>query len=126
MSPSDKKKVASAVKAPAKKRKPRAAKSESAVADVLAGVVVDFPQQDECVVSPIYTIRVGANEAEQVEVSINGSLWEACRPAEGYWWYDWQGYLPGRHQVLARMYRNGQSLESEARRFRVESPLEKL
>lgn len=86
----------------------------------ITDVAVDFPTKNECITSPTYTFRIGAKDAEQVEVSINGSLWQSCRQAEGYWWYDWQGYLPGRHRLVARSLRNGENLTAETRRFRVE------
>ena len=96
------------------KNRKQAAKKEA------TGVVVDYPQADECIAHPSYTFRIGAKGAEQVEVSINGSLWQPCRLAVGYWWYDWRDYLPGRHQVVARMVRNGETQVTTPCCFRVD------
>ncbi len=64
---------------------------------------IDYPQQDEVIVSPEYTIRLSAPEdARKVEVCVNHGRWQACRPAVGHWWYDWSGYGEGEHEVAAR------------------------
>ena len=41
--------------------------------------------------------------AEQVEISIDGGVWQNCRLTSGYWWYDWSAIRPGRHTLVARM-----------------------
>lgn len=66
-------------------------------------VVVDCPKEGEIITSPNYTIRIGASEGNTVEVSIDAGDWKTCRPAEGYWWYDWEGYTPGFHSIRARI-----------------------
>ncbi|MDE2293807.1 MAG: hypothetical protein KGL53_17255 [Elusimicrobia bacterium] len=89
------------------------------VAEAVAGAV-DFPAEGECVTSPDYTFRIQAGQARRVEVSINGSLWEPCRRSVGYWWYDWSGYAPGRHQLVARMEdMAGRHHVARPRKFRV-------
>jgi len=86
-----------------------------------AQVAIDFPQQGERIVSPDYTFRIGAKTAGAVEISIDGGEWRPCREAEGYWWYDWSGYEPGKHKAVARVHpENGREIPSETRRFVVE------
>lgn len=64
---------------------------------------VDFPVQNETICSSHYTIRVSASEkAESVDVSIDQGTWQACRKAEGFWWYDWSDFDNGEHEVIAR------------------------
>ena len=85
-----------------------------------ARATVDYPQADEVVTSPDYTIRIGAIEATHVEVSIDETPWQPCRFSAGYWWYDWSGYLPGKHQVMAQAHtEDGQSVASRPRQFTV-------
>ena len=84
-------------------------------------VSVDYPQQDEGITSREYTVRVGVTPAaEKVEVAIDRGPWLACRSAEGYWWYDWSGYGPGRHEAVARVrLPDGRTVESLPTPFRV-------
>lgn len=85
-------------------------------------ITIDYPNADETIAASQYTIRVGVPEdAELVEVSIDGSPWQVCRPAVGYWWYDWSDYLTGRHQLMGRVrLRDGEVYTTSARTFRVE------
>lgn len=85
---------------------------------------VDFPAQDETVLSTQYTFRVSAPEkAESVDVSINQGSWLACRKAEGFWWYDWSGYDNGEHELIARTPgKNGRFLMSTPVEFTVKRP----
>jgi len=84
-------------------------------------VLIDYPAQNEEISSPEYTIRVGVlQDVQSVDVSINDSAWQPCRAAAGYWWYDWSGYLPGRHEISARaVMRGGRTITSEPRSARV-------
>jgi hypothetical protein len=66
-------------------------------------VAVSYPHDKEVVDGPAYTFRIDAGAAGHVEISIDKKDWQACRQAEGYWWYDWAGYVPGRHQAAARL-----------------------
>lgn len=66
-------------------------------------LVVDFPQEDEIVTSPNYTIRIGAGAGNTVGVFLDAGDWKTCRLAEGYWWYDWADYPPGFHRIKARI-----------------------
>lgn len=64
---------------------------------------IEYPQQDEKVVSRQYTFRVGAPaRVESVDVSIDQGPWLACRKEVGFWWYDWSGYDDGEHEIIAR------------------------
>jgi hypothetical protein len=64
---------------------------------------IDFPQQSERLLGPIYNIRLGVGGAEHVDISIDGGVWQTCRLTSGYWWYDWANIQPGRHTLVARM-----------------------
>ncbi|MBI3551636.1 MAG: hypothetical protein HY077_03900 [Elusimicrobia bacterium] len=87
-------------------------------------VVVDFPQEGEAILSPEYTLRVGASaDAEKVEVSIDGADWKACRNAVGFWWFDWAGYASKAHKVSARITtKDGRTVFSDPRKFSVKLP----
>jgi len=66
-------------------------------------VTVEFPKHNETVESERYTLRIGSPGSGPVEVSIDGGEWQSCRPSAGFWWFDWSGYKPGRHEVVARV-----------------------
>ena len=93
-------------------------------AAVTAEVTLDYPQERERVIGPEYTFRVAARAASRVEIAIDGNAWQPCRQAEGYWWYDWSGYLSGKHQAVARIQpqNDGQKSTSRTCRFLVELP----
>lgn len=65
--------------------------------------LIDYPQQDETLLCPQYTIRLTAEKARYVEVSINNGEWQPCRINSGYWWYDWHLMGPGSLSIIARM-----------------------
>ena len=87
-------------------------------------IALDYPKERERVISPDYTFRIEAKEASLVEISIDDNVWQPCRQADGYWWYDWSGYMSGKHQAVARIQaqNDGQQSTSQTRRFRVELP----
>jgi len=91
---------------------------------VAAEITVDYPQERERVISPEYTFRVAARAASRVEISIDQNEWRPCRQAAGYWWYDWSGYMSGKHQAVARIQpqNDGQKATSRTCHFRVELP----
>ncbi len=91
---------------------------------VAAKITVDYPQESERVTSPEYTFRVAARAASRVEISIDHNEWQPCRQAGGYWWYDWSGYMSGKHQAIARIQpqNDGQQSTSRTCSFRVELP----
>lgn len=85
-------------------------------------LVVDFPRRKEMLTSREYTIRLATTEGvSDVEVSIDGGPWRRCRPAVGFWWFDWRGFASGRHQVAARGRRpDGGELLTAPRPFEVD------
>ncbi|HAH06828.1 MAG TPA: hypothetical protein DCM05_09935 [Elusimicrobia bacterium] len=87
-----------------------------------AEVAVDYPQEKERITSREYTFRITARAANRVEISIDDGEWRACRQAEGHWWYDWAGYMSGKHQAIARIQpqNDGQKATSKKAVFRVE------
>ena len=82
---------------------------------------IEYPVSDETVVSGQYTFRVAATEPlVEAEISVDRGPWHACRHACGFWWYDWNGYGAGEHQLVARgTTRDGRALNSTLRRFTV-------
>ena len=83
-------------------------------------VVVDFPREDSRISGPYYSIRIGALDADSVDVSINQGDWISCRHSSGYWWYDWANFDAGNCQVVARARIKGQTEVSKVRKFVVE------
>ena len=69
----------------------------------LRTALLAFPMEGELVLSPHYTIRVTAQDAKGVDVSIDGGTWQACvRDGQGFA-YDWKGYSAGNHVICARI-----------------------
>jgi hypothetical protein len=66
-------------------------------------IVIDHPAEGEVVSGPAYCMRLGASGNGSVEVSINGGDWAPCRRSVGYWWFDWEDYAPGSHELTARI-----------------------
>lgn len=65
---------------------------------------VDYPRQNEVITSDTYTVRVFApTGAKSVGISIDQGPWRSCRPAVGYWWYDWSGYADGEYEIVTSM-----------------------
>ena len=85
-------------------RSKKETKNMSATTLTKAIVTVDYPQTGEVVTSPIYAIRITALEATKVEVFIDGGPWQPCRASADYWWYDWSGYLPGKHRIKVQAH----------------------
>ncbi len=104
------------IKSPAKKT---AAKTKPDTANEY--VVVDHPKNLENITSRHYAVRISVGDASAaVDISIDDGPWQACRHSVGYWWYDWSGFTPGMHQLLARTrMTNGGQLISKRRRCRV-------
>jgi hypothetical protein len=100
---------------------------QTVAAEIIAEVVpaafvtVDFPQEKEVVTSPEYTLRLGASlDAAQVEVSIDGSDWKACRESVGFWWFDWSGYSKIAHKISGRVTtKDGRVVYGDPRSFSV-------
>lgn len=69
-----------------------------------AAVTIDCPEPGEAIVEPEYAVRISADGAGRVEVSIDHAPWRSCRNAAGYWWYDWSGYAPGKHQIRIQAF----------------------
>jgi hypothetical protein len=93
--------------------------------DAATTITLDYPKERECVISPEYTFRIEAKAASRVEISIDDNVWQPCRQADGYWWYDWSGYMSGKHQAIAKIQpqNDGQKSISRTCHFRVELPM---
>lgn len=89
---------------------------------------IDYPQEDETISSPHYTLRIKAPlNAEKVEICIDGAPWQLCRYSSGHWWYDWSGYFSGDHEVVARILPfDSQNYTLRTRRFTVALPNEQI
>ena len=87
-------------------------------------ITVDFPQERAWVISPEFTFRISAPAKSRVEVSIDDGEWRPCRQDGAYWWYDWAGYMSGKHQAVARVQprAEGQEVVSRTCCFRVALP----
>ncbi|MCM2267213.1 MAG: hypothetical protein NDI60_05485 [Elusimicrobiales bacterium] len=83
-------------------------------------VVVDYPKNLETITSRHYSVRIGSSDCTGVDISVNDQPWQPCRHSVGYWWFDWNNFQPGTHQLVARMHkRNGEYLISKRRRCKV-------
>lgn len=80
-------------------------------------IQVDFPQFNERITSPHYTFRIQTNVSGPVEVSVDDGPWTPCRESVGYWWFDYAGGEPGRHQLIARVHSPNGELQSDPRAF---------
>lgn len=90
----------------------------------LLPVRVEFPAENETIVSTAYTFRILAPEgAVTVDVSINQGEWRPCREALGLWWHDWNTEGDGEYEAVARARENdGTVTVSEPRIFFVKRP----
>ena len=69
---------------------------------------IEYPQQDETVISRSYAIRVAAPASvEALDVSIDQGPWRPCRKDVGFWWYDWSDFPDGEHEIIARIRGRG-------------------
>lgn len=104
-----------------KEREEMYEKRKGGVAELAAGVSVDYPQEREIIDSEAYSFRINAPESAQiVDVRINSGEWKSCRRATGYWWYDWSQFKPGAYEIIARMQTGaGDTAISSRRRFQV-------
>ena len=69
-------------------------------------IIIDYPQENEIINHPGYTIRIGASGNGVVEVSIDGGTWKQCHHSVGYWWYGWSNYPKGARKIIARLRDN--------------------
>lgn len=90
-------------------------------------LAIDYPRQNEVIASPEYTVRVFAPKgAQRVGISIDQGPWKSCRPAVGYWWYDWSGYESGEHEIVVSMAMpDGKRIICEPHEFFVDLELKK-
>ncbi len=101
---------------------PTATKNAAKTRSAAAELTIDYPQPKDVVLSTAYTMRIGAvDRVDAVEVSVDGGPWQSCRSAVGYWWFDWSGYMAGRHELSARGRRSdGREVSTSQRQFSVE------
>jgi hypothetical protein len=86
-----------------------------------AAVHVKYPRAGETVKRPNYSVQVQTEtEPARVELRVNDSDWLPCREALGLYWYDWAGFEPGVHRLVARVLTpDGDLLESVEREILV-------
>ena len=81
---------------------------------VILKPIIDYPQEGE-IVGPFYALRVSAPEALVVHIAIDQGPWLECRPAVGYWWFDWAPEESGEHEMIAcALFPDGRERVSEA------------
>lgn len=81
-------------------------------------VAIDYPRHNEKITSMHYTFRIAAMPGvEKVEVSIDESGWQPCRPSGDSWWFDWSGFASGEHEIVARMRLSDGHFHTTERRF---------
>jgi len=103
-----------------KNNKTNPVKPATKIVDTNEYVVVDHPKNLENITSRHYSVRIGASDCTGMDISINDQPWQPCRHAVGYWWFDWDNFQPGTHQLVARMHtRKGEYLISKRRRCKV-------
>lgn len=83
---------------------------------------LDYPRPNEPITGEEYSFRVRTRAAGAPEISIDDGPWKPCRPAVGYWWFDWRRGTLGAHKAVVRLPTEGGALVSRPRRFRVELP----
>ncbi|MBI5245661.1 MAG: hypothetical protein HY923_00645 [Elusimicrobia bacterium] len=85
-------------------------------------LAVNHPLQNEVITSAQYTVRVYAPEGvKRVGISIDQGKWMACRPAVGFWWFDWSGYENGEHEIIVSMETpDGKRITGEPHEFFVD------
>ncbi|MDE2236441.1 MAG: hypothetical protein KGK30_00995, partial [Elusimicrobia bacterium] len=60
-----------------------------------------------------YTVRICAEQARTVRIAVDQGEWRDCRPAVGFWWFDWAPEASGEHELIAcAEYESGQEAVS--------------
>ena len=70
-------------------------------------VTVDFPHEGEKVKQGHYAVRVSADGAEEVQVSVDRGDWRPCRFSNGYYWCDFWPQPHEIHELRARARSDG-------------------
>jgi len=97
-----------------------AAKTKTTPNPATEYVVLDYPKNLETITSRHYAVRIGSCDCVGMDISIDDQPWQPCRWAVGYWWFDWNNFAPGTHQLVARMHKsNGDYVLSKRRRCKV-------
>lgn len=80
-------------------------------------IVIDYPTEGETISGLMYTIRIGASEKNNVEISINNGEWQPARNSSGYWWFDWGYFTAGKNKIAARLIDNsGKTIKTTEQR----------
>ena len=86
-------------------------------------IAFDYPKANEMISSAHYAFRLQTRLAGNVDISINGGPWTPCRPAAGYWWFDWAPDGQDRGKAVGRLLsENGRIFQTPARSFRGSTP----
>ncbi|MDT8286078.1 MAG: hypothetical protein RQ748_03120 [Elusimicrobiales bacterium] len=94
-----------------------AARNKTTAVPATEYVVLDYPKNLETITARHYAVRIGSGDCVGMDLSIDDQPWQPCRWAVGYWWYDWNNFAPGTHQLVARMHKsNGDYVLSKRRR----------
>ena len=71
------------VSRPSRKKSPEAPPALKTAAPSL-DITIDYPKEEELIVSGHYAVRISAMPEAQVELSINDAEWAGCRTALGF------------------------------------------
>ncbi|HBL18361.1 MAG: hypothetical protein A2X36_10890 [Elusimicrobia bacterium GWA2_69_24] len=86
-----------------------------------APLAVHYPKAEEVIAAKEYTFRIMTRLPGPVEISLDKGPWLPCRPAIGYWWYDWMCDGEGEHVIVARVFGEDNEIAvTEPRTFIVE------
>jgi hypothetical protein len=80
-------------------------------------IVIDYPKEEELVLSGHYAIRVSGSPDAQVELSINNGEWFGCRTSLGFYWFDWSPSDLGETVLKARVRSGNGRWKTSAERF---------
>jgi hypothetical protein len=91
-------------------------------ADVVS-LSIDFPEEGASIYPGHYAVRISSSLSEPVEISVNGSPWESCREASGYFWFDWWPEETGKTSISVRSKSTaGKTAKTSARTCTVIAP----
>jgi hypothetical protein len=80
-------------------------------------VAIDYPKEEELVLSGHYAVRISATPEAQVEISFNDGEWNGCRTSLGYYWFDWNPAELGETVIKARVRVGAGRWKVSAERF---------
>jgi|SRR5581483_6806731 len=80
-------------------------------------IIIDYPKEEELVLSGDYAVRLSGTSEAQVELSVNGGEWLGCRRSVGFYWFDWTPTETGEAVLKARLRVGDGRWKMSAERF---------